>query len=566
MIQLETLKGNLQEIYHAINTASTSQVNLVANVCGTRLYNASQGWGRLWRWFYIVTEVFLGKGLRLANVKKALMRTHLLFQKNLQEIRYHASQYQAYLKKTMQGYSTNESEFFQTRQCITRWNQTTRPFVKMAVDSRKEVINKLFKVCFKQLSITEQPFSFFSYPEFDKLGQFQKIIDLEGMTNGPLPLELFEKICKNKKLSDSDFKDLDKWIKKINTLPSSRHLHQALQGFVNTINVPQSGENFEKADLIRLELMLEERGCKLFRQDDPKHLKWRDSLKKGFKLNLNEKEIVLGDPVGKKILGIDQFLHFSINDMPHLLVITGNNESVLGMKKHKHLPENGYGVEPIQILDIFDHGRWALVEKLEPLTTHYWTSTNYSLSSQDELFLRPLLNLLKWLIQQQQTPDYFSLKYLMMNSQNQLRALRPTSKKEFNFNALEDFVLQCAAGNLKVYQHLMEKSGLYAHMTTKFYHEVMANVLKNNPTPPEDLAGIYNIEDPRIVDRANKLSQEVLLLKQKCCLKILENRPEKDPKNVEQSVDRVILKCHLTNKSSGIIWPTLFENVISEIL
>lgn len=561
MLHLNTLQGNLQEIFHAAKMSASHQIHLVANPFGTRLYYSSQGWGRMWRWFYMVAETFFNqRGLRTTKVKKAILYTYALFQKNLQHIQENSSRYQNYLIKTAQGYSTNENELFLVRKNITLWNQATRPFVKAAINEQRGIIEKLFQFCQKKPA--EQNAPVFAYPQFDMLKQCQKIINLEGILNGPLPLEIFEKISKNKRLSDSDFKDLDKWIKKLNQSSCSISIvHQAIQAIIAIIN-SQNQENSDQADLIRLESMLDKRGCTLFQQDDAKFIQWRNTLKKGSKLFLDGKEITLSDQLGRKILGNDRFLSFSIVEMPDFVVLTGNNEAILGLKKSRHHPENGYGVEPIQISEIFDRGRWTLVERLKPLNSYAWSSTNI-LSNQDQFFSKPLVHLIKWLIQQKQTPDFFNPKYLMINPKQQLKSLRPTAKKEFDFNALEDFAFQCSSGNLTIFRHLMEASGLYSHLSTKFYHEVITNALKGDGSPPEDLAGIYNIDDPKVVDRAVKLAHDILMLKQHCCFTILEKHPEKKVQQVEQSVNKAILRCHQENRSAGTLWPTLLESVLA---
>lgn len=561
MLHINTLQGNLQEIYHAAKMSASHQIHLVANPFGTRLYYSSQGWGRMWRWFYMVAETFFNqRGLRISKIKKAVLYTYALFQKNLKLIQENSSCYQNYLIKTSQGYATNENELFLVRKNITLWNQATRPFVKAAINEQREIIEKLFRFC--QIKPAEQNTPIFAYPQFEMLKQCQKIINLEGILNGALPLEIFEKISKNKRLSDSDFKDLDKWIKKLNQSSCSvRIVHQAIQAIIAIIN-SQNQENSDQADLIRLESMLDKRGCTLFQQDDAKFLQWRNTLAKGSKLILDGKEITLSDQLGRKILGNDRFLSFSIVEMPDFVVLTGNNEAILGLKKSQHLPENGYGVEPIQISEIYDRGRWTLVERLKPLNSYAWSSSN-TLSNQDQFFSKPLVHLIKWLIQQKQTPDYFTPKYLMINPKQQLKSLRPTTKKEFDFNALEDFAFQCSSGNLTIFQHLMEASGLYNHLSTKFYHEVISNALKDDKSHPEDLAGIYNIDDPKVVDRAVKLAHDVLMLKQHCCFNILEKHPEKKVQQVEQSVNKAILRCHQENRSAGTLWPTLLESVLA---
>jgi hypothetical protein len=561
------LKSNFQEIYHAVHSSTHNNLDLVANLTATHIYDASRGWGRLWKWFYRSTEWLLGKNLRFDRLKQAISKTHSLFQQQLPLIRKHLDAYETYMKKNSGGYAVNERHVFSARQAITQWNDSTLTFIKV-VQKHPIKLHAFFKRCFGKKLPEKKILALFSCPSADlsRLRGFQKLIDLEGFSNGPLPLAIFEKVARGKILKEGDRQELNYWIKKINRSSCQiRLLHQALQAFIAEIENHNANSREEKADLTRLQMTLEENGCLLFQQEDPIHIRWRKRLKEGSILELHEKKIILGEPIGKKKIGTDNTLIFSIKELPHLVALIGQNQAILSIKQRRHNRENGYGIEPVPFLEVIDNGRWALVEKLKPLSSHVWTSTKESLSAEDKKLVSSLVTLLKWLIKQNHTPKNFSAHFLMWDCQNQLKSLRPTSKAEFDFNAMEDFSFQCAAGNLKIFQYLMGNSGLSSHPTAKFYQEIIAQALKGDSTRADDLAGIYQIDDPKVVDRSAKLSQQIVELRNACCLKIQEAQPAMELNEMEKLVNKNILLCHKRSKAAGILWPSLLQEVLASV-
>ena len=104
---------------------------LVANLSGTRIYDSTRGWGRLWRWFYRIIDRLTLQNYRLSKLQQAVEYTHRIFQEQLISLRQHMTCYETYLQKAGGGYEIIEGPVHDARKGIRLWNQSTLPFVKL---------------------------------------------------------------------------------------------------------------------------------------------------------------------------------------------------------------------------------------------------------------------------------------------------------------------------------------------------------------------------------------------------------------------------------------------------
>lgn len=566
-LHLELLSDNFQEIYHALHSTEKKGLNLVSNPSGTRIYDATRGWGRLWRWFYQIIEWATGKGTRLNKLKDAILYTHNVFQAQLPLIQRYLIHYEKYLKQSAGGYAVNEDNYFISRKVITHWNASTGPFVKLMQRQSYPKMNQLLHYCFGQELSRQQTKQLFSSPDTERLKQCQKIINLEGILQGPLPLAIFKKFIKNKPLNALEYKELDKWIKKANKIsPDVRLFHEALAALTFLWKKDAEKPIDDTLELVRLEAFLEERGCAIFQKEDPKHIQWRRQLKKGVQLAYKENIITLGNQIVPSTSRNDRTLVFNLDNSTNHVVLTAQNKVVLPLKKFKQQHASECGIEPAKILDVLEDGRWGIMEKLKPLNSRKWSSVSGSISNEDRTEIESIKNLLQSFVRKNFTPESFSKASLMFDSQNQLKTLKSTSKCAFDFNALEDFIYQFSSGNLTIFQYLMENTGLSSHLTAQFYCDMIANALRGDLAHADDMAGIYKISDPKVVDRTNLLTNQVVTLQKQLCAKILELHPDLDFKSIETKVNNQILLCHKATKASGILWPGLAQEVLEKFV
>jgi hypothetical protein len=563
-LQVDLLRDNFQEIYHAVHTSSPSTLPLVANYSGTRIYDARMGWGRLWMWFYRFSCLWSNQDLRLEKLRSAILNTHSLFHRQMRLVNDHLSNYHCYLQRASKGYKIDETAFKASRKAITSWNTATKPFIQMMQKMDHCRMRRLLEYCFKaKLQPKEAP-PFFTMKESRQLRNCQALIDIEGTLHSPLPLIPIRKFIRGKPLNTIDLKEINKWIKQANkSVKSAAVLHKALGSL--TEEYSKKEDLHKKTNAAALEMFLESKGCTLFELEDAKHLQWRQQLKAGSKLIVENEELTLADEICSSYSELDKVRVFAIKEKPECVVLIAQNKAALPMRFLKHQAGDSYGIAPASFFYIAGNGAFALMERLQPLNSIQWSSSQGKISKEDEPILNSLVNLLQWLVKQNHTPSRFTADSIMFDNQYRLKSLKPASKQDFDFNALEDFTFQCAAGNLTIFQHLMTGSGLHKHAAAKFYQDLLANSLNKDTTAIEDLAGIYKIGDPKVVDRGAELIKKIFQLHNPLYKKARELFPNLNPKDLNAKVNSALIASYQSTKGAGLIWPSLTQEAISRL-
>lgn len=572
--QIGLLRDNFQEIYCAIHTSNQISLPLVANYSGTRIYVSTQGWGRLWTWFYHFTSWLIGNDSRSDKLQRAMIHTHVVFQKQVALVNVHLNEYQKYLEQAGKGYAVKESKVSNARHAITNWNAAIGPFIKMLQTLPDPIMQKLLLQCFEKIFLKEEITNLFFPLTLKALFTCQKIINLEGITQGPLPLFTIKKILKGKEIDTLDQKTMDKWIKKINkSSVSASKLHQAIMGicmhYEKSFNletaVSKLNKGVKKLDPLLLEIFLEDKGCTAFQKSDPKHIQWQQCLEKGSKIMYSDpkEELILGYEVRSNVLKADNTHVFQIENNDKLVAIIAQNKVVLPIKQRRQM-EIGFGISPASFLSISPDGKFALMEHLNPISSYKWISTNECIVPEDFPILNALANLLKELVKRNQGLSNFSPNFVMFDKEHHLKAIKPMLKQPFNFNHLENFAWESAAGNLTIFKFLMTTSGLAAHSASKFYYEIIKSALKGDMVSVPDLAGIYKIGDYQIVERADKLAKDVLLLRQELFSTIQKLIPSLNAHLLDTKITEAILSCHKVTCAAGFLCPSLAADVIEE--
>ena len=549
------LENNFREIYQVIKSPSELIRPLVADISGKRLYDSRYGWGRLWCWFYRVIEWVSPNDRHSERLQRAILHTHSIFRRELSRIQKPLSQYLEYLEKCGKGYSVSEAAYFPARKSITKWNDATNYFLKLIQNT--DAVKLLFQsICsnLPPLSFKVQNKPGYNFSFTRDCRSCQKIIDLEGLLGEPLPLSILKKIIRNIPPNAIDQKELIKWTDKIEKLNiEAKPVHKALKAVVlRYAKKNKSREIFPKT-LTDVELYLEDYGCKVFQKPDIKHLKWRQNLKKRTKFTLNNREIILGNEIFPKQSGSDQTRAYYVEGQPNRVALIAQNNIALPLRDLRMRQENHFGMEPALFLDISSDGRIALIERLKALNTLQWTSANGQLSPEDGPIVNKLSNLVKEFAAHNFTPSNFSSASLMFDEQLQLKFLKPLKKGLFDFNALEDFISECSAGNPTIFKEMMAKSGLNSLPAAKFYSTIISNVLNGDEIAPDDLAGIYKIGDPKIVDRAAALTEQVASKKRQLELQLREQHPKLPPAQLNKKINQKIYADYLESKTSGIL-------------
>lgn len=553
---MDLIRDNFQEIYHAVSSKQADgSVNLVANFFGTRIYDSRVGWGRVWRWFYIIIDKLIHHDYRYDRFKKAILHTHCLYHRAIFQLRIHLNSYENYLKLSGGGYPVSEEEISRSRREISLCHRSFSPFIKLMKKDSFARLGKIFHSCFSNKKSKKEMEALWLSPEIENMESLQKVIELEGAVQGPLPLEIFKKIIRGKALNVLDERSLDIWVKKLNNhLTSVDKVHQAIREIVKRYAGASASVDVQTA---QLEGFLEEKGCCIFEREDPIHMRWRSRLKVGDNLIYKNEKLTLGQRIN---CGVDRSLQvFTIENEPDKLVIIGQNSVMLSLRKYWNKMTEGFGVEPLEISEIFEEGRCGMIDKVEVISGRKWESIK---NDKNLRLVNEIVTLLRWFLDQGATPDRFEAGKIMFDDQNRLKTLILMKKCPLDFNALEDFALEVANGDQSIFEYLVTRSGLLKHKAALYYRELFEEVIKGKGVLPEELAAIYCISDSRVVERGRVLVRELLIMQKELCSRVLSLQPNMDIHEIESRVKAAMLRIYKKMKSSGILMPSMGNEVL----
>lgn len=553
------IRDNFREIYSIQKHEGPSEKAIVASLWNSRLYNSNSGFGKFWKVVYLI----LGNKIAEKRLSMALSKTQFVFNEQLKGIQTIVDQYHTYINQKSNGGEIDEKKYLSCRWHLTSWYNATNPFLSLVHQQKLSSQTQTFFQEHLTLSKDNHP-PFACEALFKRVSHLQRILDLEGLYQGPLPYAIFQKLATGKELTRAEKSEITKWIQFINKQGDKitiHFFHRFLKSLV---------DEFQEAgsSLARLEMGLVDRECKLFLQRDLEHLQWRNQLKPGDTIECNGKTLILGERIGVKQEGFDQTVHFSIQDDPKKIVSIGVNESILGLKKILS-EEQGFAVKMAEYVEVDATGKCALVEKLsDSLDQFPWTSQKDLVSDEDEDLLAPLAGLIRWFVKEKLSPHHLSPHHLMFDPNGVLKSLKlvlKTTAEDFDFNYLEEFIRKCSAGNSRIFQHLMEASGLREHPYAKFYELVVKNALQASPTSIQQIANSREITDPRIVKRAEELYKEVKELELECLQRIQQDYQVPHKKIIKQ-VSGQIFSHYQMSSGASLIWPLLKQEVIQTVI
>lgn len=497
-----TLVANLREMNHALlfpsQSSSTPSFPLVANYSSTRIYDSRYCWGRFWRWFYEILDYVTGTSWQQAKLQQAIIQTHRLFHQEMAKAQASLKEYMAYLEESGRGYDVEEGPIFSARQAITSWTMGVQPFLKIVQRSNKE--QQILELAGNHL-----PAPSFACAETSLFYACQKVIDTEGMLAGPMPLFLIKKMIRKKMLTPVDQKEIKKWVHKMNKSDLDvQTLHPALK-MVHSLFIKNNPSSRSFLTLEELELFLEAQGYSIFQKKDPKHLEWRHQIKPGKQILFPEGTVILGSKLPSQPFGND-LCAYSVEESPDLIALIAHNRSALALWDLKMAQQPDIGLTAARLKAISIDGRVALMERLRELSPFRGISLEGTISEKNSL-LQILPELIKKYIQQNITPIPFSSASLMLDQEGNLKTILPVRIGPLDFNSLENLVAECSGNHPEVYKDLMHESGLDKHSIAKFYGDVKRQAQEEGGVSVEDLAAIYKITDPKVIDHAYLLAK-----------------------------------------------------------
>lgn len=564
MSDYELLGSNLREVFSAVHNDRGVPPLLVANLWGERLYDASHGWGRLWKYFYMVAALLVGEAWQHKILTHALHKTRDIYAKMLPRIKAYCDKYRDYLtQRCIMGPTDNESALEPARFGITDFNDATIGFLKLVQRNDKPLLTQLFREHFhEEMQKGLVPFSTELVGVCDG---YQKLIDLEGDTEGPLPLRRLTQLSWGQPLDDD--RDLTAFIERVNQLVDSesateatlndedefesvvQRVHAAFKSIhkhLSGVTIPGVAPSLE-----RMEAALSNKKCKVFTHKDLAHLHWRSKLKPGSQVSCNGKILTLGEQLGKRPVAEDNNLFFRIKSQPNCVLRISINQALLGInyanseQLAKSLP-----IPVVKVHEVDTEGRCAILEELfVPATRMKWDATTVVLSDTDTAQLDQFCDLiakcLKTYYALNTTPLHLTPEDVMLDSNGDLKFRKVTQQFMGNFNAKLDFYIKLARGNRVVFNYVMQKSGLAATPEYGFYRQLTEEAMKTNAAEMT-LAEVQKvarrqqpnpITNPIVIDRALQLYTMV-----------------RDRRNKTGNVDDQLWICYQELLSSGKLY------------
>lgn len=565
---ISCLADNLREIYLAEHDENVEKILLTADFSGKKIYHASFGWGRIWRWFYSAVKLVSGVDLEMKKLSSAMEKTHTLFQEHFASTQVHLNSYKSYLYKRSIGVAVEEEKYHEARKKISSWNRATAPFLQAFSCERGSKVSEYTAKFFPEKLNDNRD------QDLQSLTVIQDLIDFEGYLHGPLPLESFKKLACGVKLKDKELSEMSEWIyhySKEDSPITIRSFHLALKAFVESmrkewLRSSLNGDENSMPNLLRLEMALKDLGLNIFTQKDPVHLKWRSHLKPGSVLNYSGGLLTLDEQLGKKRCDEDNNLIFSVKEDPYKVIVIGINQAILHMKRDID-DKKGWGLHTAECFEIAFSGDYAIYEKLEgSLEKLTWVTDKGWVEHQDLDHLTPVQEMLKWMVNEKLTPYHLDLKYLRYDRKGRLKYEKVCLPKEFDYEALENFVFQCSKGNKTVFCHLMDFSGLYAHSYRTFYFKMVQSALNGEKMNTKNISTFEGVLDSRVVDKGDLLYKQVEEMKENCLKNILSNHLVSDIKKLEQLIRSEIRNYYIKLKLSGTLWPTMEQEITSKII
>jgi hypothetical protein len=534
MSSVQFLKYNLNEIHAA---SLTDHSELVSNLKSTRVYHTKNGWGRLWVWFYKLTKPLYKEDKQATCLRKCITQISVIFENEKSKVTGHIDKFEEYLRLRTSSTKVDEKDFHTARRSIKDWGHTSQ-FLK--TDS----IQKKISICKKYLG-KDDPAPEFTSSHKTSLSSLLYLLKLEGKQQGPLPLDLVSKLLTKQSMQKEEMTKLVSWISKFKKV---RPIHKFLTEFSKHIINP---------DIIQFELTCLKNECYVFKKPDPKHLKWRESLKSGDCLQGSIRNqlqnITIGDSFGKKESQPDEQIFFTIKEHPDKLLMISSNRALLALKM-KWASEGGWALRS-PIFDYIDpKGKFAIIEKFRtPLSSLAWTSTSILKENEKNIAL-PIANYVKWLQDQNMSVTNLNPEYVMFDSTGKLRAAKNQERIKYDFVALEKFIQECSHNNLTVFQYLMKASGLWESKHGCFFRGVVADTLYEENVNISLMASARGVIDQKDLKQAEELRKSILMLRDKLAIEF-----KFDKKHIGKHIEAVYLEL----KASFTLWPT-FEELVKK--
>jgi hypothetical protein len=586
------ISNNLQEIYYAAHQKDKS-LSLVANLTGTRIYYSGKGWGRIWTVLYFLLFLLFLGSVRENRLKLAAMKTSLAFQNVFGDIQKAFFSYEKLLAQKCEDISIAEKDLEKARYETMGFIQGTYPFLKLLQENNPKM-ERIYATYFAPLDLEIGKPHLGSSICLQETNQYRQLLDLEGLLENSLPYPSLTKLAFRKRLSTEDEENLENFVKAIKekTTLGVRKLHHGLKCFVQHLKKFHTNIAVNQPSLERIEAELYRKGLKIFENDDPKQITFRDRLKEGCVVICNGHSYTLGKELESEKIEGNQNRVFLLKDAPTKVLISGKNTAILGLKHY--IADSAEVAAAIRYPEIYEintgtyfedqfqksqegiklTGTIALVKRLTIPLSSLTLKTGNSLSREDEWKLRPIVGQIKWLIEEDITPTNMDLRYLLFNEEEEygaeeptltLYTTKPTGVTLFRYHVLEQFAWEACHGNQMVFKIILQHSTLGVHRQRDFYRDVVQSHLKDEDLSPKRIAALsrHAIIDPEIIKRGEELLEFVKTSLKKIIKKIHKTHKRNSSTQIEALVKEIFLSEYLKQQAVSFLITGFKKNVVS---
>lgn len=525
---LPILRQNLQEIWSAVGATEhdeAKRIPLVPNYSGTHVYDARAGYGRLWRWFFTIACFLFGNGCKNERLIKAIEAIHTMFQTQAEQLQETARKYKTALQNIGEGRDIDEASYLSIKKEIIEWNESTKPFVKLMqkhTDPRtKEITHIALKNLF-HIYLEPNTELAFTSSNAKRLILCQKIIDFENYYAPfnhkllrPL-LQLTDKIFvrqEGRKLNEAEGKIADDWIKSLNeTTPSLiafRRGVESLTQLFQSIDRPQThGRSMMAIPSTALHTLLETKRCKIYQQTEEKLVERIGSFTTGSVINFDNRQYTIDMCLQSTDFKKNIFF-YTLKNRPNQILLAGKNKLLLPMFHYFDLLQKQNTGAPSAFQDTSSCGSYTILHGYIPVQGYEWQSPPSGVSDKDLTKARSIAKYIEKCIKENKTPKDLLEKPWFFTVDGELAYLDTIGDEVLNFNALEDFAFRCSAGNEAVRKFLLHTSGLFKHVLADYYRIIVKSAVDGTELDLTTELRIHSRSDPRIIQRATELKEEL---------------------------------------------------------
>jgi len=517
-LSADRLSSIMKEIYY--------DDDLVPSLFTDRLYSAKCFMGKLWRVLTILLRLLIFIDLKTRRLKTILEKVERTFTKLKGEIETIFQEYQWLMGRLSSGYAEDRGLFATRRFAINSWNDKFRPFIKLVNAPQGAKIQALFSILF----------------DWNQASRYHPLIDLEALMGEDLPYEPLAKLAVKKELTKKEEGEVKVFIDFVESHSiKQRQLHKALKVFVQNIKEQNRDKCIEKPSTANLEIALLDLGLTTIIKEDPKHIEWRKTLKKGQIVTINGQEHLLGDEIRRSHEGFNQNRVFKSAENKAHVIIVGKNLSTLKIRR-RATKTSASGMYSPAWVEIDKSGRAGIQERGKRVSKIKWLSKE-KFDDQDLNVLYPFIGFIKFMCQIEQTPKRISYKHLIFN-QGVLSTTKPTFYSEFCYPELERLAWKAAQKNRVIFEKIVQESGLMKHPHAAYFEDIIS-AFQNKDTLDAQLEAAlskHKITDPKTVDAGKKLREDVEAHFKKVKKPILKKCEDDDRGKMEEKIRGNIVK------------------------